>query len=129
MNSYQLAINEINSLKISYIDSSLSIMVDSKYPTRGPFFYYISKELMNYFGDDGIMDKKYWKRNFGDLMLYLKIGLDKNIGGDYIIPKYYAERFKHCYSNYLANDWRYALRKKIRYFDVILYLRKKLLKK
>ena len=47
MTFHQLALNELyERQKIYYVDSSLSLLCKADRPTRGPFFYYVSKELV-----------------------------------------------------------------------------------
>ena len=48
VNEYQLAINEMRSLHVTYVDSHRSSPVNRKYPYLGPFFMYCSKNLSRF---------------------------------------------------------------------------------
>ncbi len=47
---YQLAIDSVHNLDITYVDSSFSLFVNHRHPWGGPFFYVVSNELQKYFG-------------------------------------------------------------------------------
>lgn len=48
VNEYQLAINEMKALRVTYIDSHKSTMLNKKFSFTGPFFMYCSKNLSRY---------------------------------------------------------------------------------
>ncbi len=49
LTGYQQCMDEITDLDINYIDSSLSVCLDKKCATTGPFFYYPSKKLLDFY--------------------------------------------------------------------------------
>ena len=68
LNRYQLALNQIHNLNITYIDSSLSLF--GRYV--GNFYYFISKQLVSYFGDEiKNNNRKYLRENFKNFKKYL----------------------------------------------------------
>lgn len=51
VNEYQFPINEMNNLKVTYIDAHLSVFVDIEHPSVGPFFLYVNDNLNHYLGN------------------------------------------------------------------------------
>lgn len=49
-NAWQLAINEIADLDVSYVDAHNSVRTNEKFPMIGPFYVCITKELERYVG-------------------------------------------------------------------------------
>ena len=70
LTGYQVALDEVQALDITYVDASLSVFVNQKYPWVGPFFYYVSDQLVRYFGKTPVHDKRYWKDNYSDFDQY-----------------------------------------------------------
>ena len=75
---YQECLCYVHDVDFSYIDSTLSIFTPDKKTHVGPFFYYVSEELMSYFGDSVKNYKRYCKDNFRDLNKYIRFGLTLN---------------------------------------------------
>lgn len=48
INEYQIALNEIKELNVTYIDAHLSIFVRNDVPAAGPFFIYVNDNLLNF---------------------------------------------------------------------------------
>ena len=48
VNSYQLAINDMKKMKVTYFDSHLSVFNDMEYPYTGPFFLYVNDDLQKW---------------------------------------------------------------------------------
>ena len=69
---YQEALNNVHDLNIVYIDSSLSVFANNDFPWGGPFFYFLSKNLLKYFGDIDESDFKYSYDDFKLFLFYLK---------------------------------------------------------
>lgn len=73
---HQLALNELyEGQNIFYIDASLSILCKGDRPTRGPFFYYVSKKLIEHIEKREFSEDEDWiRQNFYDFEKYLKSG-------------------------------------------------------
>ena len=81
-------------LRITYIDSSLSVCAHNDFPWGGPFFYFLSKNLLKYFGDTDGKDFKYSYDDFKTFLIYLKASLRAGLK---VAPKfmdYYGEVYK-----------------------------------
>lgn len=50
INTYQVAINEVADLKVTYIDAHHSHVADERWPWSGPFYLCTTTYLHNYFG-------------------------------------------------------------------------------
>lgn len=48
VNDYQIAINEMRNLNVTYIDANLSVFVDVEAPATGPFFVYINDNMVRF---------------------------------------------------------------------------------
>ena len=71
MNEYQIAINEIADLDVTYIQAHHSSVADHDHPWWGPFFLYPTKYLRRFFGytSAGLpywLSKDYWSYYFGN---------------------------------------------------------------
>ena len=75
LTGYQLALEELQPLDIRYVDANLSVFANGKAPWAGPFFYYVSDELIRAFGGQPVHDRKYWKDNFKNFNEYIALGL------------------------------------------------------
>lgn len=49
INGYQMALNEVNQINVTYIDSNKSVLVPKKDKWAGPFFLYVSSYLSDFF--------------------------------------------------------------------------------
>lgn len=61
LTGYQLALDEVHPLSVTYIDATLSECV-GRQAWNGPFFYFVSDGLRAYFHDDKAPTRAYWKR-------------------------------------------------------------------
>ena len=61
LTGYQAALNEVNSINITLVDSSLSDRVNSEYPWGGPFCFFVSHELERLFDEDSCTKRLYAK--------------------------------------------------------------------
>lgn len=90
---YQQCIDTIGNHDIYYIDASLSALTSKSGPWSGPNYYYVSEELMSFFGLSEEEKQKYRKNNFCDMNAYLKYCL-VNLGGRaYYANNVYTEKF------------------------------------
>ena len=78
-----------------YIDSSLSIFTNES-PYKGPFYYYVSEELLNFYHED--KPKNYIKSNFYDLDKYIKNGIFGNSTNKYYSIEAHYVKFVQYYS-------------------------------
>ena len=67
---YQSTLNHVNDLNVTYIDSHLSVFTSKSDPWVGPYYYYVSENLLSYFGYDRSYYKDYIKYNFKDFKKY-----------------------------------------------------------
>lgn len=103
LTQHQLVLNDIyKEQDIEYVDSSLSILCNAKRPTRGPFFYYVSKQLVKCIENkDLIISERYLQYNFKDFEKYLKNAfyIDENMKFTAYQP--YVELAFELYNKYL----------------------------
>ena len=69
---YGEVLNWIHDQRITYVDSSLSVFANNDFPWGGPFFYFLSKNLLKYFGDTDGVDFKYSQEDFKSFLFYVK---------------------------------------------------------
>lgn len=71
LTGYQLALDELRKVNIHYIDSSYSIFAHPVSPWWGPFYFYVSKQLMNYFEVPEQQRYEFSNRCFDDFKKYV----------------------------------------------------------
>ncbi len=117
--NYQTTLNFVNDLDVTYIDSQLSVFTKSYIPWDGPFYYYVSENLLSYFGYDKSYFKNYLKYNFKDFKKYcnaaIKLGTVTN--------HYPCKEYEKLLNSYLAEY------KKLTFTTKLKRIIKKLLKK
>lgn len=92
LTNYQETLNEIINADIKYVSSDFSILANKN---GGPFYYYVSENLMKLFDFKPRNEKKFWRKNLSDFKKYLDLGTRKmsENSADYKIPDYYAKVF------------------------------------
>ena len=90
---YQLALDTLHDLKISYIDSTLSVFPDLNTPWTGPNYYIISDQLQKYFGTN-----YNYKVNKFKFWVFKHLAYSMNEG---VRP---SEYYKDAIDRYLSND-------------------------
>ena len=95
---YQDALNHAGDCDIIYIDSSLSVLTNSDCPWSGPFYYFISDELLSFFN----RSKKgnYLRDNFRDIKKYLNYGLSLKRSNSYAADNVYSKKLFGYLSEY-----------------------------
>ena len=86
---YQEIINQVRSLNISYVDSSLSFF--SRGITTGTHFYLVSEQLKKFFGDKWT---GYEKEDLKNFLQYVKDSLCKGINFNTGAKEYYSPIFE-----------------------------------
>jgi hypothetical protein len=99
---YQQSIDTIGSHDIYYIDAALSAFTSKAGPWSGPNYYYVSEELMSFFGLSEEEKQKYRKNNFRDMRAYLKYSFINLGGRNYYTNNVYSEKFLY----YLGHNHR-----------------------
>ena len=78
LNSFQIALNQINDINVFYIDSSISIFTKGMH--EGIFCYILSENLRKHFGDE--ITEKYTDEDFATFLAYVHYsksqGLNEN---------------------------------------------------
>ena len=108
---YQDALNYVKDFNIYYIDSSLSILTDS-YPYCGPFYYYVSDNLLSFF--NLAREKKYIEHNFYDIKKYIEKSLYGSRSNSFMCNYKHCELFFHYYSLYIKTTKKYMIYKLIK---------------
>ncbi len=103
LTGYQLALDQVHNLDITYTDSSLSIFAAAS-PWDGPFYYFISDRLMAYFGDRQKRGRRYWLREFKYFGIYILYGLHYGQGTNAGAYKYYSGVAAECLGQYMRAD-------------------------
>lgn len=125
LTGYQLAIDEVTNLNISYVDASLSILIDENCPWNGPFYYYISDELLSYFKQ---CDKKInWKKNLCDFKRYLKLGTVRNDLSNCSAINYYSQILMKCLEKRKNETFLYKIKKKTKIMEAYCLIVNKLI--
>ncbi len=85
LTGYQMTVNTLWNQSITIVDCHLSVFVNKDFPWEGPFFYYVSQNLKDYFEDRSINNRLYWRENFKDYKYYIKDNQKriKNVVSDY----------------------------------------------
>lgn len=129
---HQLGINELYpNQKIYYVDSSLSVLCRGDRRSRGPFFYFVSKELIRHVeGVEQEETPKWLKDNFKDFRKYLKRGLYVTDKMTFAASSPYTELAAYYYNRYLCSrKFRTkAIRLKRRFQVFLSKVRKKIFK-
>lgn len=104
---HTFALNAVNNLKAVFISGTLSILTKSDWKNSGPHFYYISDELVKYFGAERLYGKRlFWKKNFGDFKKYVKLYSRLSCREQRVCDAYYYKRAGACLDRYYATRER-----------------------
>lgn len=104
LTGYQIALNEVNDLDVTWIDSSLSNHVRREYPYLGPYCLSITDNLLNVYGSNeyGYSAKEY-KDMLKTYCLYDVKCLWRYKSENIEAPKYYSEAVSHELSWLMKN--------------------------
>lgn len=105
---HQLALNELfEKQKIYYIDSTISIMCKGNRPTRGPFYYFVSPNLIEHIENKPFYESKKWLvDNFKEFKKYLQKGFYIENDRKYTAISPYTEIAFYYYNKYLFTSNR-----------------------
>ena len=100
---HQLALNELyDGQKIYYIDATLSILCKGDRPTRGPFFYFVSPNLIKHIENREFVENDKWiKENFRDFEGYLRRGFYIENNRTFTAKSPYTELSMYYFNKYL----------------------------
>lgn len=105
LTGYQLTLDQVHDLDITYIDSTLSLFA-ARFPWEGPFYYFVSSRLMDYFRDGGKKDRRYWMESFRGFRMYAIHGLNYGRGANAEAYEYYSETAAMCLDQFnQASRW------------------------
>lgn len=105
LTGYQLTVDQVHELDITYIDSTLSLFA-ARFPWEGPFYFFVSSRLMDYFKDGRKRDRRYWIENFKGFKWYAIHGLNYGRGASGKVYEYYSETAAACLEQFCqANRW------------------------
>ena len=105
LTGYQLTLDQVHDLNITYIDSTLSLFAASC-PWEGPFYYFVSGRLMDYFKDTRKKDRRYWRESFKDFKMYAIHGLNYGRGANAKAYEYYSETAAACLDQFSrSSSW------------------------
>lgn len=116
INEYQIMINDLCDLRVTYIKSHLSILVDKNKPWNGPFFLYVSNELCQ-FANIPIAFNNFSLRQFKK---YVQISYSKHKGNidmtnlfdlffDEVNTSYFCKNFIKRFLRYILCNGRLSL--------------------
>lgn len=88
LTGYQVALNEFSKALVFYIDSSLSIATNAESPWVGPWFFYISKGLTDFYGEKKEVADILFRESIRDFHWYLAWWW---LSETQIPPKYYLQ--------------------------------------
>ncbi|MGX8703303.1 MAG: glycosyltransferase 61 family protein [bacterium] len=92
LTEYQAALNQVYPQKLSFADASASLFVDRKNPWTGPWYFFVTPELLRCFEDERETDQAFWNRQLGDFKKYRRIGLRNVEGKDIVAPEFYLKK-------------------------------------
>lgn len=101
---YQEAMNNVHNLKVTYIDTSLSLCVNNDFPWGGPFYYLLSDKLLKYFGDTKEENFQYSEADFKTFLMYLKHCLSNGLNFSAKAMEYYKDVNKNFFSQLKKRD-------------------------
>ncbi len=117
LTGYQLAIDEVSDLNINYIDSSLSLLVDKNCPCNGPFYYYISDKLYNFF-EKSTKDSYFSYKDMHDFKRYMELCFMRNDLSDSKSISYYSSVLMKCLQDYKRNSLSYRIKRKTKIIEL-----------
>ena len=117
LTGYQLAIDEVSDLNINYIDSSLSLLVDKNCPWNGPFYYYISDKLYDFFGKSE-KNNTFNHRDMRDFKRYIKLSFVKDNLSDCKSISYYFPVLMKCLQDYKRFSLSYKIKRKTKVVEL-----------
>ena len=88
LTDYQEALNQIHNLRITYIDSTMSLFSKGG---EGPYYYMISNKLQEYFGDKKEENFKYDEKDLKNFIIYLKKSHSKGLPYNQKSMEYYGD--------------------------------------
>lgn len=118
LENYQLALDSLVDLNVIYIDSSLSVLAKRKFPSQGPFFFYVSENLLRAFDADTVCDEKYYRRQLRDFKEYVRCAKMYNDLADRYQPEYYTRQLAYCMEKYHNSNRILVLFAKIRQYGL-----------
>lgn len=105
LTGYQLTLDQVHDLDITYIDSTLSLFA-ARCPWEGPFYYFVSGKLMDYFKDTRKNNRRYWVESFRGFKMYAIHGLNYGRGANAKAYGYYSETAAACLDGFSqASRW------------------------
>lgn len=108
LTGYQECLCFVHDVEVYFIDSTLSIFTPYKKTHVGPMYYYVSEELLSFFGEHVTNYKKYCKENFYDLKKYISYGTSLNrITNSCTV---HAQKLFYYYSMMKRMSFRYRLK-------------------
>ena len=105
---YQLAIDTLGEKNIYYVDSNLSIYVSNKMPWTGPYYFYVSQKLMDFFDISAEEQVNIWKKNLKDFKVYELIGTNKYSLSTRYLPAIYYQVLMESLDTYHKSH-RYSI--------------------
>lgn len=105
LTGYQITLDQVHDLDITYIDATLSLFA-ARCPWEGPFYYFVSSRLMDYFKDERKKDRKYWAKSFKGFKMYAVHGLNYGRGANAKAYQYYSDTAAACLDQFnRASRW------------------------
>lgn len=125
LTGYQLAVNEVTDLDIHWISSDLSIMANADGPWHGPFYFYVSRELRDFFhcNDDAFA---FGRKDMHNFRLYLQLGAARKKDlTTHNFPFYYQKVLMNCMEEYRRRSILCRLKKKMKWVQARAKLEQK----
>ena len=92
LTEYQLALNQVWKLKVSFVDASASVFVDRRSPWTGPWYFLVTPELLLRFKDGRKTGRAFWHRQLRDFKKYQRLGLRNAEGKDMAASEFYLRK-------------------------------------
>ncbi len=87
---YQRAVVQVSRSNLFYVDSSLSAYAFRKEPWAGPFYFFVSENLLSFFGEEE-KNKRFWKKQLKDFKEYYVMAKSREDFEKRTAPDYYVK--------------------------------------
>jgi hypothetical protein len=123
ISGYQITLDTIHPLMIDYIDSTISVYIDNICPWNGPFYYYLSSQLYDYFN----VPNNAFADDFSDFPMYERLGETRNnLISCSCAFQYYLPQYLEAKKLLLERSLVYRIKKKVKLNEIIVMICNKL---
>lgn len=124
LTGYQIALNNVWKMDVVFVDATLSVATDRTAMWHGPFYYFISDKLLEFFSQDITKDRHYWRYNAKGFLSYCLYGMVKNnLDGNSCIL-YYSEELQKFLFGMISSSVLFRFIRKMKLMQIIMKIKK-----